>query len=362
MAAKQGQGNEDFSFTVIMVFVLMLMGLAMFFMYKADLVLIPWKFLRAAELVVSLQFETLNKMWNYSFVEYGKAFDYTNDRVWMVYRWCGLPILIIGGFKLTQVKFLWSMEDTLSVGYQRFKWLRLVFDPATGLKITKKFPFISMGLKHTFPKVDFPSGVEPMVFFNNNRETLPEVLKTQLGPSIKIVNKKIEWADVFAKEVAYECYKRIPDKRPTPESKSWREMAWETCVKNHRFERTFAIGMLQAARDFGVYNVTADLLHLRLKAGSELKKKNLGLFSFWRALISFGGKTAYPEGAGIICHYYFEKALTDYLVTNPDDRQIAHYLRAQPWIKNAMDSFFELEQIIENSPDVIALRKAGLRK
>lgn len=361
MSGKQGS-NEDFSFTVIIVIMIAIMAVAMFFMYKADLVLIPWKFLRAAELAATFQFETLSKMWAYNFTDYNKAFDHVNERVWMVYRWLGIPVLVIGLMKLLKVNFMWSMEDTLAVGYNRFKWLKLVFKPADGLVFSTKFPFITFKLKHDFPKVDWPDGMEPIDYFKANRETLPEVLKSQLGPQLKIEDKKIVWRDSFAKEVAYECFKRIPDKKPTPTSRSWREQAWDTCVKNHRFERTFALGMLQAARDFGVYNATSELLHLRVKAGEELKKNNTGLFSFWRALISFGGKTAYAEGSGIICHYYFEKALTDYLVTSPDDTQIAHYLRAQPWIKNAMDSFFELDQVIENSPDVVALRKSGARK
>lgn len=359
--SKQGS-NEDFSFTVIVVIMLVIMAAALFVMYKADLVLIPWKYLRALELVVSLQFDTLSKMWNYNFNDYNKAFDFVNERVWMVYRWFGIPVVILGVVALKKINFMWTMEDTLAVGYQRFKWLQLVFKPASGVVFIKKFPFISLQFAHTFPKVDWVEGLEPIDFFKKNRETLPEVLKAQLGPPIKIEQKKIVWQDQFAKEVALECYKKIPDKRPTPESKSWREQAWENCVKNHRFERTFALGMLQSARDFGVYNVTSELLYLRVKAGNELKKNNPGLLSFWRALISFGGKTAYAEGSGIICHYYFEKALTDYLVTSPDDRQIAHYLRAQPWVKNAMDSFFELDQVIENSPDVVALKKAGMRK
>ena len=256
--SKQGS-NEDFSFTIIMTIMIVLMAIGAFFIYKADMVLIPWKYIRAAELAATFQLETLSKMWNYSFTSYNAAFDFVNERVWNAYRWLGVPIIVIGLIKMTKVNFNWTMEDTLAVGYQRFKWLQLVFVPASGIRLIKKFPFISIDLAHSFPKVELPNGVDPIDYFKQHRDNLPEVLKAQLGPQIKIEDKKIMWQDQFAKEVAYECYKKIPDKKPTPDSKSWREMAWQNCVQNHRYERTFALGMLQAARDFGVYNVTSEL-------------------------------------------------------------------------------------------------------
>lgn len=355
-----GKNNQgDMSLSVIIILLLLLFGLIWAVTAYSQIVLIPWKGVRLFELAISFQWETMVKLWHASVVTYDERFDYVNDRVWNAARFLSIPMAYLTYRAFKSVNFGWTMENHLPVIFGRFRWLSLVVELPKGLKVEKKFPFFKFSAEPNYLDVDFPDGIEPLDFFAKYREDLPERLKKQLGPMIKTKDKRIVWADQYAKDLAMECYKRIPDKRPMPEAKSWRENAWQDCVQNHRFERTFALGMLQAARDFGVMSAM-EVLYLRKAAGMELKKNNDGAFSFWRAVVSFGGRCVYAEGAGIVCHYYFEKRLTDYLVTNPNDKQVAHYLRAQPWIKNALDSFFDVDNTVLNAPDVVALRKAGL--
>lgn len=355
---KNDQG--DMSLSIIVILMVCLFGIVWVIMEYSAIVLIPWKILRLFELGISFQWVTFQKLLNANITKYEHpAFSYVNERVWFAARFLAIPMLYLTFRAFKSVNFMWNMEDQLQVLFQRFRWLSVVVEMPRGLHVTKKFPFIKFTIAPTYLDPDLPAGIEPLDFFAKYREDLPERLKAQLGPMIKAKNKKIVWADKYAEGLAMECYRRIPDKKPMPDAKSWREQAWQTCVQNHRYERTFALGMLQAARDFGVMSAM-EVLYLRKIAGIELKKKNEGAFFFWRAIVSFGGRCVYPEGAGIICHYYFEKGLTDYLVANPNDRQVAHYLRAQPWIKNALDSFFDVENTVLNAPDVVALRKAGL--
>ncbi len=357
-----GNQQNDMSLSaVVFIMVILFVSVWAVSAYSAA-ILIPWKYLRMLELGVSFQWGTLVKLWQSDITTYDARFDYVNERVWFAARFLAIPMAYFAFKALQRVNMGWTMEDHLQVLFTRFKpWLSLVVQMPKGLQLTKKPPFIKMDLMPNFLDPEFPEGIEPLDYFAKYREDLPERLKDQLGPMIKTQDKKIVWRDKYAHQLAMECYKRIPDKRPTPDAKSWRENAWQTCVQNHRFERTFALGMLQFARDFGVMSAM-EVLYLRKAAGEELKKNNEGAFHFWRAVVSFGGRCVYPEGAGIICHYYFEKGLTDYLVTNPNDRQVAHYLRAQPWIKNALDSFFDVDNTVLNAPDVVALRKAGLLK
>ena len=357
MAGKQNQG--DMSLSAIVAAIVALVAFIWAVDHYSAQILIPWKAIRLVELAFSFQWELMGKVWNSSITTYDKKFEYVNASVWSAYKWIAIPMGYFVYRAAKSVNFLWTMEDHLQVIYGRFRWISIVMDLPKGIHIVKKFPFIKIAIMPEYLEVDFPEGVEPLDYFAKYREDLPEKLKQQLGPMIKTKDKKIVWQDKYAYEVALECYKRIPDKKPLPTAKSWREQAWQNCVQNHRYERTFALGMLQAARDFGVMSAM-EMLHLRKLAGMELKNKNEGLFHFWRSIVSFGGRCVYPEGAGIICHYYFEKALTDYLTTNPQDKQVAHYLRAQPWIKNALDSFFDVDNTVLNSPDVVALRKAGL--
>lgn len=351
--------QEDMSMHAAAFFIILILIAWWAVGHFAEALLVPWKYLRAFELAISFQWELLGKMWNYNFKSYGKAFDATNEAVWSVAKYLCIPMAFIAWKAMLKVNLNWAMEDHLQVLYQRFRWLEVTFRPPGGFSFTKKFPFVKLDLMATFHDVEFPHGIEPLDYFAKHRDSLPEVLKGQLGPMIKIENKKIVWRDKFAQEVAMACYKRIPDKKPSPTARTWREQAWFNCVQNHRYERTFALGMLQAARDFGVLSAM-ELLHLRKLAGKELASGKKGLFEFWRAIVSLGGRCVYPEGAGIICHFHFEKALTDYLTTNPGDREVAHYMRAQPWVTNALDSFFDVDQTVMNSPDVVALRKAGL--
>lgn len=357
MSSKNDQGDATLS--VIVFGMLILFGMLWAVTAYSEIILIPWKALRLTELALSFQWGTLMKLWNANINTYDARFDYINERVWFASRALAIPMVYFTFKAFKSVNFMWNMEDHLQVIYQRFRWLSLVVELPKGIQFTKKFPFVRLSIVPNFLDFEFPEGIEPLDFFAKYREDLPERLKKQLGPMIKTKDKKIVWADKYAYELAMECYKRIPDKRPMPTAKSWREQAWQTCVQNHRFERTFALGMLQAARDFGVMSAM-EVLYLRKAAGLELKNNNDGAFSFWRAIVSFGGRCVYAEGAGIVCHYYFEKGLTDYLVSNPNDRQVAHYLRAQPWIKNALDSFFDVDNTVLNAPDVVALRKAGL--
>jgi hypothetical protein len=352
--------QEDMSLSVI-VFICILLGAIIWAVSAfAPQVLVPWKWIRAAELAVTFQWETLSKMWAYEFKEYGKAFNYVNEQVWDVLKWLCIPIGYSAWKAAQQVNLNWTMEDHLQVLFGRFRWLNVVMRVPSGIGLSKKFPFVTFDMFVTYTNVEFPIGLEPLDYFAKYRENLPDVLKGQLGPMVKIKDKKIVWQDKFAEEVAMTCYKRIPNTKGTVDAKkTWREQAWASCSQNHRFERTFALGMLQAARDFGVLSAI-EFLHLRKLAAVELKKNNRGLFEFWRAIVSLGGRCVYPEGAGIICHYYFEKALTDYLTTNPNDKEVAHYMRAQPWIKNALDSFFDVDRTVMQAPDVVSLRKAGL--
>lgn len=354
---KQDQG--DMSLSVIVLALLAIFGLIWAITAYAEIVLIPWKGIRLMELALSFQWGTLIKLWDANIVTYDQRFDYVNDQVWWAARFLAIPMAYFTFKAFKSVNFMWNMENHIQVIYARFRWLSLVVEMPKGIQFMKKFPFVRVSLEPNYLDVSFPEGIEPLDFFAKYREDLPERLKNQLGPMIKTKDKKIVWADKYAKDLAMECYKRIPDKRPMPDAKSWREQAWQNCVQNHRFERTFALGMLQAARDFGVMSAM-EVLYLRKAAGLELQQNNEGAFNFWRAVVSFGGRCVYSEGAGIICHYYFEKGLTDYLVTNPNDKQVAHYLRAQPWIKNALDSFFDVDNTVLNAPDVVSLKKAGL--
>jgi len=357
MSDKNNQGDMSLSFIVLGI--LLLFGLVWAASAYSEYILKLWKALRLVELAISFQWTLLTQLWNAEIVTYDARFDFVNERIWSIYKWLAIPMGYFAWKAANRVHSNWTMEDHLQVLYGRFPWLHIVFTKPQGVSFKKTFPFIKVSLLTTYNDVEFPEGVEPLDYFKKYRDVLPEKLKSQLGPMLKIKDKQIVWQDKYAHELVMACYRRIPDKCPTPDAKSWRAQAWQNCVKSHRYERTFALGMLQEARDLGVMSAM-EILHLRKAAGLELKKKNEGAFQFWRAVVSFGGRCVYAEGAGIVCHYYFEKALTSYLVSNPNDAQVAHYLRAQPWIKNALDSFFDVNEAVFNSPDVVALRKSGL--
>lgn len=356
-----GQAPDNSLSYIVALVVLIFVGYWAFDKYQWA-ILIPWKWLRVTELALTGQFDMVMKIINFNFTEFGIHYEYVNQRVYIAFRILTVFVILhaVYYFRMN-AKPGWSMEEYLYSIYNRFAWLAVVYDPPKGLSLKKSFPFIAFEFAHKYTDVEFPEGVEPLTYLATFEAVLPEKLKGQIGPALTIKNKQVVWADKYAKEVALECFKRIPDKRPSPDAKSWREQAWQRCVATHRFERTFALGMMQAARDFGVMNA-AEMLHIRRSAGMELQSKNDGAFHLWRAMISLGGRAVYAEGAGIVCHYHFEKALTDYLVTHPDDGQIVHFMRGKPWVVNALNSFTEVRDIVMNSPDVIALQKAGLLK
>jgi len=360
MSGKGDQG--DLSLSAVAFFMILLAVLVWAVYAYSAAMLVPWKALRLVELALSFQWGLMIDLWNANITTYDRRFDYVNDRVWIAARFLAIPMGYFAFKALKNAHFLWQMDDHLQVLYGRFKWLHMIMTMPRGFVFRKKFPFFIFEMAPTFLDVYFPEGEEPLDYFEKYRDVLPEKLKNQIGPLIKTKDKKIVWQDKNAEKLVMECYKRIPDKRPLPNAPSWREQAWTTCVQNHRYERTFALGMLAAARRFGVMSAV-ELLELRRQAGFDIKNnKDYNAFFFWRAVISFGGRCVYSEGAGIICHYYFECGLTDYLTQHPEDKQVAHYLRAQPWIKNALDSFFDVYNTVMNAPDVESLRKAGLLK
>ena len=361
MAGKGGGEQGDQGLWFAFMFLALVFGGMWAFSHFSAYVLIPWKWVRMAELAVTFQWDTLGKLWASNITTYDQRFDYVNDRAGLALRWLALPLGYFAWKAMQTQRMGWSMENHLEVLFERFRWLSLIMDKPVGLTWSKKFPFVSADFKVNYKSVKFPEGVEPLDFFDKHKDNLPEVLKEQLGPLIKTKDRKIVWADKYAEKLALTFYKMIPDKRPKPGAKSWREEAWANCVKTHRYERTFALGMMEAARRFGVISAV-EQLDLRLSAAKELEQKKEGAFHLWRAIVSLGGRCVYSEGAGILCHYYFEKGLTDYLVEHPNDVEVAHYLRAQPWIKNASKSFQEVYDIVMNAPDVVALRKSGRLK
>lgn len=356
------QNSPDHSLSIVVVIIALMMLGAWLVQDQPWIFLLPWKYLRVAELAGTFQFTLMHQVLEHDFIAFDDKVAFVNSRVAFVFRGgCALLLLHALYYFKMSLQPAWSMEAYLDGVYNRFRWLEVVYHSPKGIGFKKTFPFVTVDLKHSYPDVEFPIGMEPMDYYAKYEETLPEELKLQVGPELTVVDRKIVWSDKYAEELANDCFRRIPNKRPSPEAKSWREQAWQRCVETHKFERTFALGMLQSARDFGVLNAT-EMLHIRRAAGHELKKGNPGTFYLWRAMISLGGRTAYAEGAGIICHYHFERSLTEYLVTNPSDHQIVRFMRKKPWVNNAVTSFSEVRDVIMNSPDVIALKQAGLLK
>jgi hypothetical protein len=358
----QKNNSPDHSIAVIIGVLALVFGVTWLVKSQPWIFLLPWKYIRAVELGATLQIDLMNQVLGFDFISYDEKVSYVNNRMAIMFRGAA-ALLLLHALYYFKMSFqpAWSMEAYLDGIYSRFSWLEVVYHSPNGIGFIRKFPFITVDLKHHYPDVEFPIGVEPMDYYAKFEDSLPDELKSQIGPALKIQDRKIAWTDKYAEAVAHECFRRIPNKKPSPEEKSWREQAWQRCVETHKFERTFALGMLQSARDFGVLNAT-EMLHIRRSAGRELKNGNSGTFYLWRAMISLGGRTAYAEGAGIICHYNFERALTEYLVTNPSDRQIVSFMRKKPWVNNAVSSFSAVRDVIMKSPDVIALKQAGLLK
>jgi hypothetical protein len=349
--SKQGesQSSEKIVFLWLVAFVVFYYTAQ----YFAPYFLMVWKWIRVFELVPLMRFDIIKKVLTYDWLSYDAAFDYVNDYVWAFYRWLGIPLVAIGIYyqKYIQVDD-WLMEHYLNGVYNRFPWLSIIYKPPTGMGFTKKMPFIRVGDNHEYLDPVFPRGMKPLDFLNKYRENLSDILKRQVGPLIRLKGNNIDWQDQWAKKIAEECYKLIPNKSSMPGGVTWRNEAWDRCYQTHRFERTFAIGMLSEARRFGVI-APAEFLWLRLEAGKELKKGNDSAFILWRGVCCFGGRCAFPESVGMLLHMLYEKHLTEYQKKHKNDAKIIYQMKGSPWVFNAVAAFFELEKMVLSSPDSV---------
>jgi hypothetical protein len=347
MSHGGGQNSYDNSF-VMMVFVLALFAGGYFLIqyFSAPILQYFWKYLRAIELGLTFRFGEAIQVINHPWLKYDHVFSYVNNEVWKYFQWLSVPLLVVAVAKLFQNSGNWTMENYLDVIYKRFPWLAFIFSaPDKPNLLTKKAPFIVIGPQIEYKNLVFPDGEEPLDFLEKNSHDLTNVLVKQLGPRLETKNKKLVWKDKWAKQVAEQCYKMIPNKKPTPDALSWQAEAWNNCFNTHRFERTFALGMLESARKFGVIS-PAEFFYLRAGAALKDGKFDRDAFLMWRAVCCFGGRTAFPESSGIMSHYLYEKSLNNHLKKHPEDKAIAFHMRNEPYVTTAIESFAEMKKII----------------
>lgn len=343
--ASQGGSGGDGGFTSMLLLAAAAIGIYLAVLNFAEYVLIPWKWLRSAEMMLIFHFPAALEVAGYPWAAYDHNFHKVNDLVWSFYRFAGLPMIVIAYATLLRNGGAWSMEHYIDIVYKRFGWLSLISTVREKDSIFSfEKPFVHLNVRVKYNDIKFREGADPIQFFEENEKNLLEVLKKQLGPRLVLKNGKIEWKDRHAKKVAEKCLSMIPDKAPLKGAPSWRKTAWQRCLRSHRFERTFAIGMLQEARNFGVVG-WSNFLYLRAIASGKTDDPE-SAFVLWRAIVSLGGKTYFPEAAGIMSHYLYEKSLNVHLRRNPQDAEIVYGMRGDPSLQNAVEGFTGMKETI----------------
>ncbi len=355
----QKDSNSGDEYMILILIAIAIMTFWFLMVRYETFALLVWKSIRSLELIITLNFPTVYNLWTTPMRWGDETFSHFNSIFGWTYRLIiGVPMIMIAYSASINKQKSFNINDYVITIWRRFFWLKIVADAQPDNQIImykpiknklspfKKLP-VKINMKKSYIKfntLDFPDGMEPLDYLEKYQDNLNEKLTEQLGHMLKIENGKIQWKDKDIERFVKQILQHIPAIVLKEGEPNARVLAWQKCLRIHRYERTFAMGILYEARLFGVVE-PANFLWIRHKAIDDLKKNNYSTFTLWRALLAAGGRCAYPEGAGVFCHFQYEKALDKWAQKNPEDQSVVHTLKGTPWVLNATSSFYEVRDI-----------------
>lgn len=356
---KDGNTNDEWLFLILFIGV----GLVAWFIIARyeQLALFLWKSIRTIEFLVTFNLPTIYNMWTTP-MRWGDAtFSHFNSIFGWTYRLVlAIPMILVAYSISINKKLKFEMDDYIISVWNRFPWLGVITKAQTNNRVFEHFT-IKIGkaeikvpkkinlkkAKVTYETIEFPTGEEPLDYLDKHQDDINEQLVQQLGPMITMEKGQVKWQDKNVQRFVTQIIKFVPELVLRPGEPNARIKAWRSCLETHRYERSFAMGILAEARAFGVVE-PANFLWLRNKAAEDLKKKDNSAFILWRALLAAGGRCAYPEGAGIFCHYQYERSLNAWAKEHPEDSSLIYTLKGTPWVYNAAASFYDVRDIEKN--------------